>query len=386
MKIETMEQLENLYYTKAGVQALSPSQMIYKSDDPVTSTTPGVYNAIYGAQAWIQLNQEANAFGVLPKIPWDVGGRSGWRVITARGASTPTGGVAENGAIPDTTKPTLAEVSTKPKTIAHPFENSEVLETLSRVDDTVGDMAMLRSYFAGEHKEHMNAYLLQDNDTLAGNGLESIDRVVSSYDEINNCGMDAGDSDIYSLDRDGGATWSDAYVDHNSNSGRDLTDSVIRAVRDGVLENGGNPQFWLTGIDTSSTISGLYDPQVRYAPLGETTIQPSVNGIQTMQGLDMGVNVATLYGKPVIQAKDAPSAQTGDTLSRLYLLDTSNPEGFDMPRLSIKIVAPTQYFENGMNKGDPFAIDAFANKGVYRTIGELICTFFKAQGKARDLS
>ena len=56
-----------------------------------------------------------------------------------------------------------------------------------------------------------------------------------------------------------------------------------------------------------------------------------------------------------------------------------------LPRLGIDIAKPTQYFEAGMNSGDPFGIDKLANEGMYRTMGELKCRFFKAQGKIRDL-
>jgi hypothetical protein len=91
--------------------------------------------------------------------------------------------------------------------------------------------------------------------------------------------------------------------------------------------------------------------------------------------------VITLYGYPMIISKDT----TADTLSRMYFLDTSNPEGYDTPRLCIKVAKPTQYFEAGINQGTPFAINAFGNKGLYRTMGELHCPFPAAQGKLRDL-
>jgi len=34
---------------------------------------------------------------------------------------------------------------------------------------------------------------------------------------------------------------------------------------------------------------------------------------------------------------------------------------------------------------DPFAINRLGTQGIYYTAGELICTFFKAQGSIRDL-
>lgn len=393
--ITTIEDMENLYYSQKGRAFLNANDLVSpfvtKTDAPVTTSTTGVYNAVYGVQAWTQLNQEANTFGALPKVPWT---RSGWRAITARAATRPYGGRAEGASLPDTIKPTFAEVSTKPKTSAQTFENTEVQEFLATQggDDAFAAMADLRTYFGVEHKDDVNAQLNTQNGTVASNNFESIDRVCASYAEINNCkendestSYTTNDLDIYSLDRDTAAAWHDAYVGHNSSTVRALTDSVLQALIQNTLTNGANPegQFWQTGYDAWSVINQTYDPQVRYNLIGSATIKPSVNGIQTIEGREVGTQVATLTGKPVITSKD--TVQDTGGVARVYLLDTSNPEGFDIPRLCIKIAKPTQYFEAGMNQGNPFSVDKFTTKGMYRTMGELICTFFKVQGKARDL-
>lgn len=390
--IQTVEDMERLYYTPEGQPFLRPddlqSPFIQKVDEPVLTTTTGVYNAIYGVQAWVQLNMEANTFGILPKLPWT---RSGWRAITARAGTSGGGGVAEGGALPESVKPTFAELSTKPKTVARVFENSEVQEFLatSRADDAAAAMADLRTYFGVQVKEDINVQLNTDSGTLAGNNLESVDRVCGSYDEVNECTDGAGSSydtddvDIYSQDRDTEDLWSDAYVNDNNGTDRSLTDSVLQSLVQNTLTNGANPdgQTFQSGYDTWSVINQLYDAQVRYNIVGVQNVQVGVNGIQTLAGKDVGLNVSTLYNKPFIVSKNTNK----DTISRIYLLDTSNPEGFDYPRLFIKVAKPTQYFEAGINQGTPFAVDKFTTKGMYRFMGELICTFFKAQGKARDL-
>jgi len=46
---------------------------------------------------------------------------------------------------------------------------------------------------------------------------------------------------------------------------------------------------------------------------------------------------------------------------------------------------PTQYFESGIETGDPFAINRLGQEGLYRTMGEVWTTFFGAQGSVRDL-
>jgi len=393
--IQTIEDMELLYYNPDGQQFLSPDDLISpfigKADAPVISTTSGVYNAIFGNQAWVQLNMEANTFGVLPKLPWT---RSGWRVISARAGTLPQGGKSETAALPDSIKPTFIEVSTKPKITADVFENSEIQEflaTQTQGDDAYGAMVDLRTFFGVQHKEDLNVQLNTQNGALASNNFESVDRVVANNAEFANAkendestSYTANDLDIFSIDRDA-AGWSDAYVNHNSATVQSLTDSIIQSVLQNTLKNGANDsgQFWQTGYDTWSTINQLYDTQVRYNLIGTTQIQAGVNGIQSLEGTKVGTRVSTLLNKTVILSKNTV-VDTGG-ISRLYLLDPSNPEGFDYPRLFIKIAKPTQYFEAGMNQGTPFSIDKFGTQGMFRTMGELICTFFAAQGKARDL-
>lgn len=372
-KIRTIQDMEKLYYDKRI------SQYIVKADAPVLSTTAGVYNAIFGAQVWAQINQEANIWGVLPKLPWQ---KSGWRAQTTRAGATGDGGVAENAVLPDTTKPAFQEISTKPKTIAHTFDVSEIQDFLASYggDDAIADMEFMRAIMANKHREAMNQQLMTDFDTLAGNALESVDRVCASNNEETSLGYTVGDADIYGIDRSANS-WSDAYVDHNSGTDRILNDKMIRTALNSIAQNGGNTTVVITGHDTMTAIQGLYDSQVRYNPLGEATVKIGVNGIQTAQGLGFGIKVATLYGIPLLVAKDVPK----DTISRIYFLDTSDPEGFGVPRLGLDVAKPTQYFEAGMNKGDPFGINRLGNEGMFRTMSELKCRFFAAQGKIRDL-
>ena len=383
VRINTIQELVNLYYGRTGVGLIQKGQFFNK-DAPVLSTTTGVYNPVYGAQVWTQLNLEANAFGLSPKTPWD---HSGWRVETARPASS-GGGVGENGSLPATIKPTWKELSCKPKTVAHTFDVSEVQEFLASNggDDAIANMAMLRARMGLHHKEMMNVMLLTDVDTLAGNNLESIDRVCSSKSEEDNCGITAGDADIYSIDRsDASNSWADAQVDHNSNVDRTLTDDILRdMIVDTIPTAGGNTTFGLTGADTMSAIISLYQTQVRYgkaSAVGQAERQITLNGVQTAKGIDVGLKVTTVYNIPFFTSKNVVK----DTLSRIYLLDTSDPEGYGKPRLGIDVAAPTQYFEAGMNMGTPFAIDQLGNEGMYRTMAELKCRFFAAQGKIRDL-
>lgn len=390
--IRTIEDLERLYYTRAGLHLLGEDDtaaVIAKADDPVTTTTPGVYNAIYGAQAWAQLNMEANAWGVLPKLPWT---RAGWRVITTRSAGYASTGVAENATLPESTKPNWVQLSTKPKTMASVFEVSEVQDYIVNMEDATASMEQLRQYKMREHVEAANVQLLADSGTVAGNNLESIDRIVGSNAELEDAKdatgvpFNPGDLDIYGQDRDAGPGWTDAQVFHNDGVLRPLTDDLIRGVMQETQNAGAESTFFLTGNDTASNIFGLYAGSVRY--VGEATASGSVNGIKVAYGKDgisAGRRISTLYGYPIIISKDTIT-DTAAGKSRLYLLDTSNPEGYDYSRLFIKVAKPTQYFEAGINTGTPFAINKLSDKGLFRTMGEVICTFFKAQGKIRDIA
>lgn len=382
--LKTIEDMEKLYYSAAGQLFLNNEDLLApmnlaKTDAPVVTTTTGVYQAVFGAKAWFQLNNEVNAWGMLPKF---VHRHSGHRVITARADTLGSIGRAEAAALPDSVKPTYATFTAKPKTVAQVFEVSEVQEYLAGVeDDATGTLADLRAHFASEVAEHINAMLLGDAGTTAGNNMESMDRVVSANSEV--ALVDANDLDIFGLDRDAAAAWHDAYVNHNSGTDRVLTDTLVRTLIQNTINNGANPagQSFLTGHDTAAAIDGLYSTQVRYA-LGQMRVSASVNGVKARgEGDNAGMSVSSLYGRPIIVSKSVVQ----DTISRLYLLDTSDPEGGGLPRLGVSVAKPMQYFESGINSGTPFGVSKFADKGLYRFMGELFCRHFKAQGKIRDL-
>lgn len=370
--IRTIQDLQRLYYSDAG------AQMIQKVDAPVLSTTSGVYNPVYGAMVWSQVNQEANTFAFLPKFPQT---QSGWRIMTAR-AEASGGGVAENATLPDTIKPTWVEVSTKPKTVAHTFDVSEVQDFLAlSQDDAIGSMAQLRAEMGVHHREMINIMLNTDFDTAASNNIESIDRVCGSDDEETSLSYTAGDLDMYGIDRSSDSIY-DAYVSHDSGTDRVITAGGIRTDFSNIRINGGKTSVVQTKDDAYASIQGIFEQAARWLnPIGEGAVTIGVNGVQTHTGSQAGMHVATIYGIPLVVSKDS----VADTIGRIYYLDTTDPQGFGQPRLGIRVAKPTQYFEAGMNNGDPFGIDRLGTEGMYRTMGELICTHFKAQGKRRDL-
>ncbi len=307
------------------------------------------------------MNQEFNAFSILPKRPWE---RSGWRVITERPSFTVGGGVAENATLPDTTKPTFQHIAAKPKTVVHTFDMSETAMFLSDKDDGLGDIrAILKEEMGKHHAEHVNKMLTTDKGTVAGNDFESLDRVTVGASASAN-------EDMYSIDRSANS-WS--LAEHNENSGtdRNLSLDQLDDLFQKIWTRGGNPKVILTGYDTLMRLQQLLQSQQRF--MEEKRVTPTYNGVKGVPGIEAGFIVATYNGVPIIPSKDVQT----DTLSRMYFLDTDY--------LYFSTAIPTQYFESGIETGDPFAINRLGQEGMYRTMGELWTTFFGGHGSIRDL-
>jgi len=416
VKITTIDELEAQYY---GYNR----NLLRKADAPILTSTAGVFNAIFGAYAWAQLNLEANAFGVLPKYPWD---KSGWRTITAKanvlahGACcinmcvTVLGGTTEGGVIANTIKPVIEELEIRPKTAQLPFSASEVMEWLSThsKDDIWGGLGSLRLFMAVQHKELINQMILADNETPAAAAcpcinvgtldFERLDRIISSNAE--ECQLGGAGSRWYNpwagsclgtqVCRDTLTTY-DSTVDTANAAGTIggangiLTDDLLRThLRKIRIAAGKDPNVFLGSHEVYSEIQGLYMPSVRIPnPYGEALVQIDVNGIQTFKGTGVGIHVDSIYGVPFIPTKDAPSRASDTTeVGRLIALDTSDAEGYGYPRIGIQIAIPTEYYEaTRRSPGYPFINAAFEEKGLFRTMGETVCRHFPSQGKIRDI-
>ena len=386
--VRTITDMERYYYGAGNAMGYSYSgSELLKADSPMLSTTAGTYQAIYGRKVWSQLNQEFNAFSILPKKPWD---RSGWRVITAKpNGGALHGGVAENATLPDTVRPTFQHVAAKPKTIAHTFDMSETAIFLADRDDGLGDIrAVLKEEMGKHHAEMVNKMLLVDSETVAGNNFESLDRItgndggssggLTSMETGASAGTDhcgANDLDIYSIDRSANS-WSNAEVncgaDRASGSRRTFSLDHLDTIFQQIWERGGNPKVILTGYDTLMRLQQLLQAQQRF--MEEKRVTPTYNGVKGVPGIEAGFIVATYNGVPIIPSKDVEK----DGISRVYFLDTDY--------LYFSTAIPTQYFESGIETGDPFAINRLGQEGLYRTMGEVWTTFFRAQGSIRDLS
>ena len=385
--VRTITDMERYYYGAGNAMGYSyTGSELLKADSPMLSTVGGTYQAIYGRKVWSQLNQEFNAFSILPKRPWD---RSGWRVITKRPNNDGVlhGGVAENATLPETVRPEFQHVAAKPKTIAHTFDMSETAIFLADKDDGLGDIrSVMKEEMGKHHAEMVNKMLCTDVDSPAGNNLESLDRVTAAYHDdgtaATTTGMNNGhdnlsadaDLDIYSISRSANS-WANAEMSNNvvsdTSTDRVLTLDLMDEMFQKLWIRGGNPKVILTGYDTLMRIQQLLQSQQRF--MEEKRVTPTYNGVKGVPGIEAGFIVATYNGVPIIPTKN----MLPDTISRMYYLDTDY--------LYFSTAIPTQYFESGIETGDPFAINRLGQEGLYRTMGEVWTTFFGAQGSIRDL-
>jgi hypothetical protein len=397
-----------------------------------------LYNLLYGQKVWSMLNQEVNALSMISKRPYTA---SGWRVLKSRpaggsgssfgiGTTNPAadtddlsgisadmiGGVGENEELGSTRMRALAPEYTKlyvsPKTIAHLFEFSELGMEMAAIDDGVGDIrSIVREDMGKHHAEVQNKMLLMplqhydhaEYDEI-DNNYTSLYKIVSSAGELAAMGdADMGEQSAAAADlptqmvrifgedrtvtRSGGDyTGTDNFLSAEVDFGlgyaagdaRVLTLTLLNDMIRRLRQNGGNPKVMLTGYDTIQHISDLLQSQERFMDRKE--IVPTHNGVRGVKGAEVGFRVATYYDIPIIPAKDM--AQTGNgtanKLSDIMLLDTDH--------LWLSVMKPTQYFENGITNGDPFGVGSLGNQGMYRTMGETGCSFFKGQGKITNLT
>jgi len=397
-EIKTVEDMERYYY---GLGVAD----IMKADAPILTTETGIYNPIYGAKVWSQLNLEANVFAMLPKAIWD---HSGFRALKARAfvpgdAGAPSwtvapGGLAEGSALPDTTKPGWVQLYSKPKVVGHTFNVAEMIQYLGAIDDSLGDvMRQMREYMGLHHAEHVNRMLtaegVKSSAAQEGNDIQTVDRMLSAKVESDgtlkmadgSTAPHADSNDVYvngtRIDRsDTANAWADAIISYSANNPtlRSLTLDVIDDMFRRVWLAGGTPKVIMTGYDTLKATQRLLQAQQRFVEY--RTVVPTYGGVRGIEGISAGFIVATYNGVPIIPSKNCLIDQPAGTpagISRFYMFDTDY--------MLMKVAKPTQYFEAGISTGNPFAINFIGDKGLYRTMTDLILTRFNVQAKARDL-
>jgi len=401
-RLLTFQDVMNFYESQTLMPQISPEDTVFMKAMINTGMGLGVWNPIYGAQAWYNLNAEANWFGIMPKMAWD---KSGFRVITSFTRTPSSMAISETGTLPVPTAPQIQTIKLNPKIAVNTFMTTEITEQLARMsqDDIYANLDVIRGYYAVEHIKLVN---MQIGSVAVGTSVatsnsganiltfESIDRIVSSYAEGTAVGLSATTSPTLAqvinpyygaIDRSQGASaWDSVVLSPSGTIGVSaaVTDASIRQLIQKTRYNGAFSNVFMTGYNTYADLQGLYLTYWRTLNWGELMVQTGLNGIETASGVDTGIKVASLYGIPVIQAVNTPSSN--GVKENIYLLDTTDTEGYGDTRLGIQVLRPTSYLET--SERDFILLNALAYEGMYLTIGEVACRFFSAQGKLRDLS
>lgn len=370
--IKTIADLEAVTY---GFPVTGGAGSRLAKDAPVLTDTSGFRNNLYGAKLWRMIQTEYNALGAIGAKPWST---SGYRAVTAA-ASTANPGITEGAAIPATLKPTVVEYNVNPFVSAISFDMSSTALKVNPKDDGV-TWEELNAYMADEFKNRLNRALLANNDTVKTTGILSLDTVIASYAEIaygkvdDSAVLDANDLDIYGKDRDAAASVNDAYVDGQAFGSGQRTfelsqlDNVFVNCRKYWANRAYSNKVIITGDDTAMRMAQLYASIERVA-MPQKMVEFTVNGVKSVSGVNVGIEVAAYRGVPVIP--DANVLQ--DTISRIYLAD--------LDTLHLGTLTPPTY----LFSDDYQALDKFAQEGVWYMEGELICTVPPGQGKVRDL-
>lgn len=334
-----------------------PGSYFSKSDDPLLISTTAVWRAIMGKANWMFANLANPAFGALPKVPWD---KSGERIITVEPTTAACQGVAEDGALPDSQKPTWAYHATQFKQIVTRIQVSRKMQRAAQLGDDTIDMETLKNWAFKHNAYEMGKMILEKAETAAGaaaadyagkDGLEALDRAISCDAEEDDLG---GTHDGYYdpwtkyestaggtvWDRDSGTTY-DAQVIHGDGTlcyqtgnpafGTDATLSLetIDQLIDETQKNGANPrsQVFITGFDTARRWAQLVSPKQRFADYERMTV--TVNGVEAVEGRRAGFRVGMYDDIPILRDKNCPK----DTISKIFLVDTSS--------LFLKVATPT---------------------------------------------
>lgn len=346
-----------------------------------TSAIAGLVNPIFGRFTWPQVTINSNSYLALPKSQRSSASPFGWRAKTAF-ASSGKGGQSE-GTIPAAVTGSYTEVSPSAKEHSTQMRVSGLMQALRSIqDNAMSSVEELRVDIAIEHAREIERALQTDVDTLAGNNIESIDRATASSANQAAIGWTAGHEDIFGISRSAN-TWFNAIQDASATA-RALTTTLVDGIFRQSISRGGHPTFWLTGYDTWESLADLYQGRGRFE-MGVENLK--TNGKQedaeALEGLAVTTFIGRLHGR-VIVGSDLVTADANE-LSRLYLLDTSNPEGADKPRFGIDIIEATQVYVAGEKSTRmPQAISFAGDSVLMLTRHELGMRNSRVQAQLRD--
>jgi len=387
-ELRNVGDFDRLYGTRLGAQAFT-ARPVDKANDPLLTSAAGNYATHYdGAKLWLQMNwKENHTWGIVRKEPW--GGpnqEDGWRVTTAFPAAKKNSDVGEDGALPDTKRPTRAFVVNRPKDTVYTFESSMRSSRAGNRNQGVRWESDKRE--AGIiHERGLAedlAYGVGNSAVYLANGFLPIDKVVSNRAErviatdYLGTAITDNDIDIYGIDRHTAASWADATVLANGAAVRPLTTNLIYQLLRTVAQNSGESyagptKVLLTGWSTWERIGLLEEGKQRF---GETKVtMGQFNGLEAPPGRDLGFMATTFMGIPIIVSQDIDDQTLG--VAPIYLIDSNY--------LMFWTDYPTLFHQWGPLEGGELTRGKLGEIGMFRTGGQMTCYKFSAQGKLRDI-
>lgn len=333
-----------------------------------TTADTGTFANIFGPIATLQLANQQTVISALPKRGYE---RHGFRARSARFQNSATGST-EGDALPSSAEATYNEVPVGLKDLVVSTEQSfRWLVVIDKNDgitfDAVGKDFVNDFYFA------TNADLLGDVDTTANLNIESIDRYTQASTARAAIGYTDGDEDMWGtstgIDRSGN-TWFNSYVNHNSDTDRELTINEVNKIEANVYTRWGSDRsnkVYITGADIHNQWSMLEGAKKR---INEQMVSFSYGaGIQPIVGQAGGFKLTTYDGHPILL--DESVADTG---RRIYLMDLNT--------CGIATGRPLQIY-----RGDNIVyLNAVKQRQAIYWIAEFWGTLASACGQARDFS
>ena len=354
-----------------------------KADDQFTTADVSYFNPIFGAVAFNWLNLESDIMKLLPKDTFQSKGDS-YRAITA-GATNFHGQLEAATSLGDTDIPDLTEITfDKPAVMYSHWDSSFIAQLQSTWQDSPkkNAEAFFRDFFAKDHPSKINGRLMTETGTLAALGgnfdnfCESIDRVCS--DSVEEALLDAGDCDIYGLDRS--ANEGEAYNDVNGGTLRDLDlgllDDMLADCKK-YSENKGDRFIFITDEAQLNTVEALEGAKHRIGDEVPWKIDME-SGVNTRKGVRAGFSVRSYIGAgievPIFTSKDVHYESGGS--GNIYLLD--------LAEISFRYALPTVYLDT--NNAHFLVHDAFKYTYMYLTVGQLCATKFASHGAIKYLN
>lgn len=285
--------------------------------------TGGIYNRRYGTEATVQVIYSEEVFGLAPKVPYL---KSGHPLMSAASA-TSGGGIALGGAVQTPDVRTYDQGYTTPKLHTKTIAVDKSYSALEGKDDQVSSDQLVRDGIS-EWKDLIDRSLLTQFDTLAGNNIESIDRLTASSVERGACGETAGDEDFMNVDRSTD-TWFNATVKHHSDVPQTYRlkdyEDALADIEKYKGPRGLDAHLVLTGHDTYWRNAQQVGPAI-WRQQEEHSV--SINGISSDKGTRYSIHTPEINGHPIFRVNHVNQS----SISWMYILNQDY--------MGIKILTP----------------------------------------------